>query len=50
MTRWERWVYRWRTLSWYDVHRARLWQGVICAGVVLTFALIVGVVWAAALI
>jgi hypothetical protein len=27
--------HRWRTLALYDVHRARLWQGVICTAVIL---------------
>ncbi len=27
-------VWWWRTLSWFEVRRARLWQGVICVGVV----------------
>lgn len=26
--------YRWRTLGLFEVYRARLWQGVICVGVV----------------
>lgn len=42
-------IRRWRYLAWFDVKRARLWQGVICAGVVLAFALIVGAILAAAL-
>lgn len=27
-------VWWWRTLDWFDVKRARLWQGVVCVGVV----------------
>lgn len=27
-------VWWWRTLDWFDVRRARLWQSVICVGVV----------------
>lgn len=41
---------RWQTLALYDVHRARMWQVLICSGVVLAFALIVGVIWAAVFI
>ncbi|WP_260763172.1 hypothetical protein [Mycobacterium sp. SMC-4] len=36
----------WRHLAWFDVKRARLWQGVICTGVVLAFVLIVAAVFA----
>lgn len=28
-------VWWWRTLDWWGVRRARLWQGVICVGVVM---------------
>lgn len=37
----------WRTLDWWGVRRARLWQGVICVGVVAVMALVLGlIVWA----
>lgn len=33
---------RWRTLDWFEVRRARLWQGVICVGVVAVWGVILG--------
>jgi len=33
---------RWRYLAWFDVKRARLWQGVICVGVVAVMGVILG--------
>lgn len=39
--------YRWRTLGLYDIHRARMWQGVICTGVVAAFVGIIALImWA----
>ena len=38
--------YRWRTLGLFEVYRARLWQSVICVGVM---GVILGLLmWAAA--
>ena len=33
---------RWRYLAWFDVKIARLWQSVVCVGVVAVMALILG--------
>lgn len=44
----ERQPYRWRTLGLFEVHRARMWQTIICAGIVTAFVGMVAViVWAA---
>lgn len=38
---------RWRTLAWFDVKRARLWQSVVCVGVVAVMGVILGLLmWA----
>lgn len=42
-----RWIWRWRTLAWFDVKRARLWQGVCCLLVITVFAGIFGLLLAA---
>ena len=34
----------WRTLDWWGVRRARLWQGVICVGVVAAMAVVYGLI------
>ena len=40
-------VWWWRTLDWWGVRRARLWQGVVCVGVVAVWGVILGLLmWA----
>ena len=39
---------RWRYLAWFDVNRARLWQGV-CVALVVVAALVVATIVVAAL-
>ena len=35
-------VWWWRTLDWWGVRRARLWQSVVCVGVVAAMGVILG--------